>query len=80
MELDILKKIVAEVMGADPDELTPDTLFIEDLGADSLDICRILMKIEEEFKVVLPKDSISTINSIGGAHETIRSMAPEVKQ
>ena len=79
MEFDILRKIVAEVMGADPDELTAETLFVEDLGADSLDICRILMKIEEDFKVVLPRESISSVNSIEDAHNMIKSITPGIK-
>ena len=49
MELEKLKKIIAEVLHVDVNEIRPDTTFVEDLGADSLDLFQILMGIEEEF-------------------------------
>ena len=46
MELEKLKKIIVEVLNVDKDEITEDTTFIDDLGADSLDIFQIIMGIE----------------------------------
>ena len=49
MEFEKLKKIIAEVLNVDEDEITMDTTFVDDLGADSLDVFQIIMGIEEEF-------------------------------
>ena len=54
MELEKLQKIIAEVLNVDAQEVTMDTTFVEDLGADSLDIFQIIMGIEEEFDIEMP--------------------------
>ena len=51
MEFEKLKKIIAEVLNVDENEITPETKFVDDLGADSLDVFQIIMGIEEEFDV-----------------------------
>ena len=51
MEFEKLKKIIAEVLNVDPDEITMETTFQDDLGADSLDVYQIIMGIEEEFDI-----------------------------
>ena len=51
MELDKLKKIIADVLNVDENEITPATKFVDDLGADSLDVFQIIMGIEEEFDI-----------------------------
>ena len=48
MELEKLKKVIAEVLNVDPDEITPETTFMDDLGADSLDVFQIIMGIEDD--------------------------------
>ena len=55
MELEKLQKIIAEVMNVDEEEITMDTTFVDDLGADSLDVYQIIMGIEEEFDIEIPK-------------------------
>jgi acyl carrier protein len=50
-EFDRIKKIVADVLNVDPNEITEQTTFEEDLGADSLDMYQILLGLEEEFGV-----------------------------
>jgi acyl carrier protein len=49
MEFEKLKQIIAEVLNVDAEELTMETTFVDDLGADSLDIFKIIMGIEDEF-------------------------------
>ncbi len=56
MELEKLQKIIAEVLNVDAQEVTMDTTFVEDLGADSLDIFQIIMGIEEEFDIEMPNE------------------------
>ena len=51
MELEKIKAIIAEVLNIDADSITADTTFVDDLGADSLDIFQIIMGIEEESKI-----------------------------
>ena len=73
MEFEKLKKVIAEVLNVDPDEITPDTTFMDDLGADSLDIYQIIMGIEEEFDIEIPAESAESIETVEQAVEMIKS-------
>ena len=72
MELEKLQKIIAEVMNVDEAEITADTTFVDDLGADSLDVYQIIMGIEEEFDLEIPNEDIEKIVSVGDAVEAIK--------
>lgn len=72
MELERLKAIIAEVLNVDVDEIVPETTFVEDLGADSLDVFQIVMGIEEEFDIQLPTAEVEKIVSVGDAVEQIK--------
>ena len=72
MELEKLQKIIAEVLNVDTEEITPDTTFVDDLGADSLDIFQIIMGIEEEFDIEIDNDEAEKITTVGDAVEQIR--------
>ena len=61
MELEKLQKIIAEVLNVDTEEVTPDTTFVDDLGADSLDIFQIVMGIEEVGQLVSVGDAVEQI-------------------
>ena len=54
MEFEKLKKIIVDVLNVDENEITMDTTFIDDLGADSLDVFQIIMGLEEEFDIEIP--------------------------
>ena len=58
MEFEKLQEIIAEVMNVETDDITLDTSFVEDLGADSLDIAQIVMGIEEAFDIEIPSRSL----------------------
>ena len=73
MEFEALQRIIAEVLNVDPDEITMDTTFVDDLGADSLDIFQIIMGIEEEFDIEIPNEEAEKIISVGDAVEQIKS-------
>lgn len=73
MEFEKLKKIIAEVLNVDEDEVTLTTKFVDDLGADSLDIFQIIMGIEEEFDVEISTDEAEKIVSVGDAVEQIKN-------
>lgn len=71
-ELNKLKEIIANVLSVDPDSITPDTTFIDDLGADSLDVFQIIMDLEDEFEIKIPQEKAEKITSVGEAAEMIR--------
>ena len=74
MELEKLQKIIAEVLNVDTEEGTWDTTFVDDLGADSLDIFQIVMGIEEEFDIEIPTEEVEQIVSVGDAVEQIKRL------
>lgn len=73
MEFEKLQKIIAEVLNVDTDEITQDTTFVDDLGADSLDVFQIIMGIEEEFDIEIPNEEAEKIVSVGDAVEQIKN-------
>ncbi len=72
MEFEKLKKIIAEVLNVDPDEITMETTFLDDLGADSLDVFQIVMGIEETFDIEIPADQAEKIKTVEEAVELIK--------
>ena len=56
MEFEKLKKIIAEVLNVDEEEISMETTFVDDLGADSLDVFQIIMGLEEEFDIEIPNE------------------------
>ena len=74
MELEKLKMIIADVLNVDTAEITEDTTFVDDLGADSLDIFQIIMGIEEEFDVEIDNDTAGQIVTVGDAAEAIKNV------
>ena len=73
MEFEKLKKIIAEVLNVDEEEITMDTTFVDDLGADSLDVFQIIMGIEEEFDIEIPAEKAEKITTVEEAVEMIKS-------
>ena len=72
MEFEKIKKIIGDVMNVDPSEITMETTFVDDLGADSLDVFQIIMGIEEEFSIEVPTEKAEDIKTVGQAVEMIR--------
>ena len=64
---DRVQKIVVEHLGVEADKVTQEASFIDDLGADSLDIVELVMAFEEEFGVEIPDDAAETILTVGDA-------------
>lgn len=73
MELDKLKEVIADVLNVDPNEITLETTFTEDLGADSLDVFQIIMGIEEAFEIEIPADKVEHIATVGEAVALIQN-------
>ena len=73
MEFEKLQEIIAEVLNVDPEEITMDTTFVDDLGADSLDVFQIIMGIEEEFDFEISNEDAEKIVTVGDAVEQIKN-------
>lgn len=74
MELEKLQGIIAEVLNVSEDEITTSTTFVDDLGADSLDIFEIIAAIEEQFDIEIPQEDAEKIVTVGDAVEQIRNV------
>lgn len=73
MEFEKLQNIIAEVLNTEPAEITESASFVDDLGADSLDIFQIVMGIEEEFDIEIPADAAERIVTVKDAARQIRN-------
>jgi len=65
-------EIISEVLNVEVDEITMDTTFVDDLGADSLDIFQIIMGIEEEFDIEIANEDAENIVTVGDAVDEIK--------
>lgn len=68
-------EIIAEQLGVSKEEVVPEASFIDDLGADSLDIVELVMAMEEEFDIEIPDDDAEKIQTIGDAIAYVRERA-----
>lgn len=73
MEFEKLQKIISEVLNVDEDEITMETTFVDDLGADSLDIFQIIMGIEEEFDIEIANEDAENIITVSDAVDEIKN-------
>ena len=73
MEFEKLKKVIAEVLNVDPDEIEMESTFVDDLGADSLDVFQIIMGIEEEFDIEIDAEKAEKISTVEEAVELIKA-------
>ena len=72
MEFEKLQKIIAEVLNLSEEEIRPDSTFVDDLGADSLDVFQIIMGIEEEFDIEIDNEEAEKITTVQGAVDQIK--------
>ena len=72
MEFEKLQAIIAVVLNVPKDDITPETTFVDDLGADSLDIFQIIMGIEEEFDIEIDNEEAEKITTVQDAVEQIK--------
>ena len=71
MDFGRLAEIIAEVMNLDPGMIQKDTSFVEDLGADSLDVYQIMINVEEEMQVELNVDEVEKVKTVGDVLELL---------
>ena len=75
--LEKMKEIIAEQLGVEEDEITLDTSFKEDLGADSLDLFELTMALEEEYDIEIPAEELESIETINDVIEYLSSKGIE---
>lgn len=73
MEFQKLKEIIVDVLNANEEDITMETTFVDDLGADSLDIFQIIMGIEETFDIEIDNEEAEKIVTVGDAVEQIKN-------
>ncbi len=73
MEFEKLKEIIVDVLNVNEDEVTMETTFVDDLGADSLDIFQIIIGIEETFDIEIENEEAEKIVTVGDAVEQIKN-------
>lgn len=74
MEFEKIQNIIADVLNVDAGTITMDTRFIDDLGADSLDLFQIVMQIEEAFQITIDDSAAEKITTVGDAVEEIKKI------
>ena len=72
MEFEKLQKIIAEVLNLSEEEIRPDSTFVDDLGADSLDVFQIIMGIEEEFDIEIDNEEAEKITTVQDAVDQVK--------
>jgi acyl carrier protein len=73
MEFEKLQSIIAEVLSVETNDITMETTFVDDLGADSLDVYQIITGIEDEFDIEIPDAAAESIVTVGDAVEQIKA-------
>ena len=73
MAFEKIRDIIVEQLGVEPGEVTPDSRFIDDLGADSLDIVELIMALEEEFDMEIPDEEAEKISTVGDVVEYLNT-------
>ena len=73
MEFEKLRDIIVEVLNVDESEVKMESTFVDDLGADSLDVFQIIMGLEEEFDIEIPNEEAEKIVTVADAVEQIKN-------
>ncbi len=74
MEIEKIRDIIATTLNMDPEEVTPDKSFAEDLDADSLDLAEIIMAIEDEFGVTIPDEILEKVVTVQDAYDLVKTI------
>ena len=75
MEFERVKNVIVDQLSVDADEVTMEASFVDDLGADSLDVVELIMGLETEFDIEIPDEDAEKISTVGDAVEYIKSHA-----
>ena len=75
MEIERIRDIIATTLNMDPEDVTPDKSFAEDLDADSLDLAEIIMAIEDEFGISIPDEILEKVVTVQDAYDLVKTIA-----
>ena len=75
--LEKMKEIIAEQLGVEEDEISLETSFKEDLGADSLDLFELTMALEEEYDIEIPAEELTELETVGDVVEYLKNKGVE---
>ena len=75
--LDEMKKMLAEQLNCDENEITADTSFKDDLGADSLDLFELVMALEDEYNVEIPAEELTDLTTVGAVIDYLKNKGVE---
>ena len=75
MEFERVKNVIVDQLSVDADEVTLEASFVDDLGADSLDVVELIMGLETEFDIEIPDEDAEKISTVGDAVEYVKSHA-----
>ena len=76
-EIEKLKEIIADVLNVEVNDITEDTTFVDDLGADSLDLFELVMALEEEYNVEIPSEDLEKLTTVGAVMDYLKSKGVE---
>ncbi|MBR5474339.1 MAG: acyl carrier protein [Lachnospiraceae bacterium] len=74
MEFEKVRDIIVEVMDVDPEEVTLESTFVDDLGCDSLDVQQILLEIQSEFNIKIPDTALDGLETVGDVVEQLENL------
>ena len=77
MEFEKLQKIIAEVLNLSEEEIRPDSTFVDDLGADSLDLFELVMALEDEYSVEIPAEDLQNLATVGDVMNYLKEKGVE---
>ena len=69
-----IKKIIVDQLGVDPEKVTPDASFVDDLGADSLDLVELVMSLEEDYGIEIPDEDVEKIVTVNDIVEYLQKI------
>ena len=69
-----VKKIIVDQLGVDESKVTPEASFVDDLGADSLDLVELIMALEDEFEIEIPDNAAEQISTVNDVVEYIENI------
>lgn len=75
--LDEMKKMLAEQLNCDENEITADTSFKDDLGADSLDLFELVMALEDEYNIEIPAEDLTDLTTVGAVMDYLKDKGVE---
>lgn len=75
--LEKIKEMVAEQLNVDAEDITEETSFKEDLGADSLDLFELVSNLEDEYEIEIPSEELEKITTVGAVVEFLKAKGVE---